>query len=187
MKFTESALKGAFIVDIEKREDSRGFFARTYCEREFGGHRLPTRMVQTNMSLTRGRGTLRGMHYQLPPHAEDKLVQCMQGSIWDAIVDIRSASPTYCLWLGVELSADNGRMLLVPQGFAHGFLTLSDDAVVSYQVSTFYTPDAEQGARHDDPAFGIRWPEPVRDLSDKDRTWPDFQRQIHPEAEPVQR
>lgn len=174
MRFTETALKGAFIVDIEKREDARGFFARTYCEREFGEHGLPTRMVQTNMSLTRARGTLRGMHYQLPPHAEDKLVRCMQGSIWDAIVDIRPESPTFCLWLGVELSADNGRMLLVPTGFAHGFLTLSSDAVVSYQVSAFYTPHAEHGARHDDPAFGIQWPEPVRDLSDKDGNWPDF-------------
>lgn len=184
MKFTETALKGAFIIDIEQREDARGFFARTYCEREFAEHALPARMVQTNMSLTRQRGTLRGMHYQLPPHAEDKLVRCMQGAIWDAIVDIRPESPTYCQWIGVELSGVNGRMLLVPQGFAHGFVTLSDDAVVTYQVSEFYSPGAERGARHDDPSFGIEWPVPVIDLSDKDRNWPDFNCEANSEANP---
>jgi dTDP-4-dehydrorhamnose 3,5-epimerase len=177
MKFTETALKGAFIIDIEKREDARGFFARTYCAREFAVHGLPEQMVQTNMSLTRSQGTLRGMHYQVQPHAEDKLVRCMQGAIWDAIVDIRPESPTYCQWIGVELSDTNGRMLLVPQGFAHGFLTLSDNAVVTYQVSAFYSPGAERGARHDDPSFGIQWPQPVVDLSDKDGSWPDFIRE----------
>ena len=178
MKFTETALKGAFIIDLERREDARGFFARTYCEREFAQHGLPTRMVQTNMSLTKQTGTLRGMHFQLAPHAEDKLVRCMRGAIWDAIVDIRPESPTYCQWIGVELTEENGRMLLVPKGFAHGFLTLSDDAVVTYQVSEFYTPSAEKGARHDDPAFGIKWPTDVLDMSDKDRQWPDFSKQV---------
>ena len=179
MKFTETALKGAFIIDIDKREDARGFFARTYCAREFAAHGLPEHMVQTNMSLTRSQGTLRGMHYQVQPHAEDKLVRCMQGAIWDAIVDIRPESPTYCQWIGVELSDVNGRMLLVSQGFAHGFLTLSDNAVVTYQVSACYSPGAERGARHDDPSFGIQWPQPVVDLSDKDRSWPDFIRAPH--------
>ncbi|AEG93582.1 dTDP-4-dehydrorhamnose 3,5-epimerase [Ramlibacter tataouinensis] len=174
MKFTPTELAGAFIVDLERRQDERGWFARTYCANEFQAHGLPTHMVQTNMSLTRRAGTLRGMHYQLAPHAEDKLVRCVRGAIWDAIVDIRPQSPTYCQWIGVELSEENGRALLVPQGFAHGFVTLTDDAAVTYQVSAFYTPGAERGARHDDPAFGIRWPVAVQDLSDKDAAWPDF-------------
>ena len=177
MKFSETALKGAFIIDIDRREDARGFFARTYCTHEFAAHGLPEHMVQTNMSLTRNQGTLRGMHYQVHPNAEDKLVRCMQGAIWDAIVDIRPESPTYCQSIGVELSDNNGRMLLVPKGFAHGFLTLSDNAAVTYQVSAFYTPGAERGARHDDPSFGLQWPTPVLDLSDKDRHWPDFIRE----------
>ena len=174
MIFTKTALSGATIVDIERREDARGYFGRTYCEREFEANGLPTGMVQTNMSLTRRAGTLRGMHYQMAPNAEDKLVRCVQGAIWDAIVDIRPESPTYCQWIGVELSEANGRMLLVPKGFAHGFVTLSDDAAVTYQVSAFYSPQSERGARHDDPAFGIAWPVPVIDMSDKDRSWPDF-------------
>ena len=174
MIFTKTALPGATIVDIERREDARGYFGRTYCEREFEANGLPTGMVQTNMSLTRRAGTLRGMHYQMAPNAEDKLVRCVQGAIWDAIVDIRPESPTYCQWIGVELSEANGRMLLVPKGFAHGFVTLTDDAAVTYQVSAFYTPESERGARHDDPAFGIAWPVPVLDMSDKDRSWPAF-------------
>lgn len=174
MIFTKTELPGATLVDVERREDARGYFARTYCEREFEANGLPTRMVQTNLSLTRRAGTLRGMHYQLAPHAEDKLVRCVRGAIWDAIVDIRPESPTYCRWLGVELSESNARMLLVPKGFAHGFVTLTDDAAVSYQVSAFYAPAAERGLRHDDPAFAIEWPVPVSDLSDKDRSWPDY-------------
>ena len=174
MIFTKTALSGATIVEMERREDTRGYFGRTYCELEFAAHGLPTRMVQTNMSLTRRAGSLRGMHYQLAPHAEDKLVRCVQGAIWDAIVDIRPESPTYCQWIGVELSEANGRMLLVPQGFVHGFVTLTDDAAVTYQVSTFYAPQSERGARYDDPAFAIDWPVPVLDMSDKDRSWPAF-------------
>lgn len=175
MKFTPAGdLAGAFVVDLERREDARGWFARTYCAKEFEAHGLPTHMVQTNMSLTRQAGTLRGMHYQLAPDAEDKLVRCVRGRIWDAIVDIRPQSPTYCRWFGTELSEENGRMLLVPKGFAHGFVTLSDDAAVTYQVSAFYAPQSERGARWNDPAFGIEWPVPVLDMSDKDRNWPDF-------------
>ena len=177
MIFTNTALPGAVIVDVERREDARGHFARTYCAREFEAHGLPTQMVQTNMSLTRHAGTLRGMHYQLAPHAEDKLVRCVRGAIWDAIIDIRPDSPTYCQWTGVELSETNGRMLLVPKGFAHGFVTLTDDAAVTYQVSAFYAPQSERGLRHDDPAFAIDWPVPVQDSSDKDRSWPAFSRE----------
>lgn len=176
MIFTRTKLPGATIVDVERREDARGYFERTYCEREFEANGLPTRMVQTSMSLTRRAGTLRGMHYQAAPHAEDKLVRCVRGAIWDAIVDIRPDSPTYCEWVGVELNESNGRMLLVPKGFAHGFLTLTNDVAVTYQVSAFYMPAAERGARHDDPAFGIEWPVAVSDMSDRDRGWPDFMR-----------
>jgi len=175
MRFTHVPLSGAVVVEPERREDARGWFARVYCEREFAAQGLASRMVQTNLSFTRRAGTLRGMHYQLAPHAEDKLVRCAQGAIWDAIVDLRPQSPSFCQWFGIELSAANGRMLLVPQGFAHGFVTLSDDAAVTYQVSAFYAPESERGARHDDPAFGIEWPVPVREMSEKDRSWPDFQ------------
>lgn len=177
MIFTRTQLPGAMIVDVQRMKDPRGHFERTFCEREFEANGLPGRMVQTSMSLTRRAGTLRGMHYQLAPHAEDKLVRCVRGGIWDAIVDIRPGSPTYCSWIGVELNESNGRLLFVPKGFAHGFVTLTDDAAVLYQVSSFYTPSAERGARHDDPAFGIEWPVPVRDMSGKDRDWPPFTRE----------
>jgi len=177
MEFTPLELPGAFLIDLERREDARGWFARTYCAREFEARGLPTGMVQTNTSLTRRAGTLRGMHYQLAPAAEDKLVRCVRGRIWDAIVDLRPQSPTYCRWFGTELSEENGRMLLVPRGFAHGFVTLDDDAAVTYQVSAFYAPQFERGVRHDDPAFGIAWPVPVLDMSAKDRSWPAYVRE----------
>lgn len=174
MIFSATHLAGAMLIDLERREDARGWFARTYCEREFAEHDLPARMVQSNVSVTRRAGTLRGMHYQAAPHQEDKLVRCLRGAIWDVIVDIRPGSATWCQWLGVELGESTGRMLLVPKGFAHGFITLTDDAVVGYQVSAFHAPEAERGARHDDPAFGIAWPVPVSVIADKDRAWPDF-------------
>jgi dTDP-4-dehydrorhamnose 3,5-epimerase len=174
MKFTETRLPGAYIIDIEPREDSRGHFARLFCADEFRAQGLPTTLVQASMSFTRRAGTLRGMHWQAAPHEEDKLVRCMRGAIWDAIVDLRPRSPTFCQWIGVELSEENGRMLLVPKGFAHGFVTLTDDAAAHYQMTTAYAPQAERGARHDDPAFGIEWPVPIRDISDKDRHWPAF-------------
>jgi dTDP-4-dehydrorhamnose 3,5-epimerase len=179
MKFTKTALAGATIIDVERREDARGYFARTYCEHEFAANGLPTRMVQTNMSLNKKAGILRGMHYQIAPNQEDKLVRCTSGAIWDAIVDLRPDSATFCQWIGVELSEANGRMLLVPKGFAHGFVTLQDNTAVTYQVSAFYEPSSERGLRHDDPAFGINWPVPVLDMSDKDRNWPLFVRQAN--------
>ena len=147
MRFTPVFLSGAMLVEPERRQDARGWFARVYCEKEFAERGLPTRMVQTNLSLTRKAGTLRGMHFQKAPDAEDKLVRCARGAIWDAIVDLRPQSPTYCQWFGAELSEDNGRMLLVPKGFAHGFVSLTDDAAVTYQVSAFYAPESEGGAR----------------------------------------
>ena len=177
MIFIPTRLSGATLVEPERREDSRGHFARVYCEREFQAHGLPARVAQTNRSLTRLQGTLRGMHYQLAPHGEDKLVRCEQGAIWDCVIDLRPQSPTYCQWLGVELNADSGRMLLVPQGFAHGFVTLTDEVAVSYQVSQFYTPGAERGVRFDDAAFGIEWPCPISHLSEKDAAWPAFVRE----------
>jgi dTDP-4-dehydrorhamnose 3,5-epimerase len=182
MKYSETRLRGAFVIDLEPKEDDRGHFARVYCEREFGQHGLPQRMVQASMSFTRQAGTLRGMHYQAAPHAEDKLVCCVRGAIWDAIVDLRPQSPTYCEWIGVELTESNGRLLLVPKGFAHGFVTLVDDTRVSYQMSQPYAPAAARGARHDDPAFGIRWPVPVRHMSAKDRDWPDFVGEARPSS-----
>ena len=178
MHITATKLSGAALIEPERLADERGWFARIYCEREFATHGLPSRMVQTNRSLTRRAGTLRGMHYQLAPHGEDKLVRCEHGAIWDAIVDLRPDSPTYGQWLGVELSEDNARMLLVPRGFAHGFVTLTDNVAVSYQVSNFYTPGAERGARYDDEAFGIKWPIPIKHLSAKDAAWPAHHKEM---------
>lgn len=174
MIFIPTRLQGACVIELEKREDSRGYFSRVYCEREFAEHGLPAQVAQTNRSVTPHQGTLRGMHYQLPPHAEDKLVRCERGAIWDCIVDLRPHSPTCGQWVGVELSEANGRMLLVPQGFVHGFLTLVDEVAVSYQVSEFYTPGAERGLRYDDSAFGIAWPAAVLHVSDKDAAWPAY-------------
>lgn len=184
MIFTPTVLAGAFLVDLERREDARGYFARVYCEREFEARGLPRLSAQASVSMTRQAGTLRGMHYQARPNEEDKLVRCLRGAIWDVIVDIRAGSPTYCRWVGVELSESNQRMLLVPKGFAHGFLTISHDVAVSYMMSEFYEPTAERGARYDDPAFGIEWPAPVREISGKDRGWPSFVREetAHPAA-----
>ncbi len=174
MIFTETELKGAYIIDIERREDDRGFFARTWCQQEFEAHGLVARVVQANTSYNRRKGTLRGMHYQRAPHAEAKLVRAVRGAIYDVIIDLRPDSPTYKRWIGVELTADNRRALFVPEGFAHGFQTLEDDTDVIYQVSAFYTPGAEGGVRYNDPAFAIEWPLPVSVISEKDAAWPDF-------------
>jgi dTDP-4-dehydrorhamnose 3,5-epimerase len=173
--FEQTRLSGAFFVDLERREDSRGFFARTWCANEFADHGLTTEVVQANVSFNPRQGTLRGMHFQRAPHAETKLVRCTRGAIYDVVVDLRRDSDTYKEWVGVELSADNRRALFVPEGFAHGYQTLVPDAEVFYQVSEYYTPGAEGGVRWDDPAFGIEWPDPDGAfLSDKDRSWPDF-------------
>ncbi|MCK9532431.1 MAG: dTDP-4-dehydrorhamnose 3,5-epimerase [Gammaproteobacteria bacterium] len=175
MRFTETELPGAFIIDIQPLEDERGFFARGFCERELAEHGLIPRVVQANISFNRRKGTLRGMHYQVAPHEEAKLVRCTRGALYDVIVDLRPESPTYLQWTGVELTADNHRALFVPQGFAHGFQTLQDNTEAFYQVSEFYTPTAERGLRHDDPAIGIHWPLAVASISAKDTAWPDVQ------------
>lgn len=172
MKFTKTKLISAYIIEVEEISDSRGFFARSWCQREFEELGIKSNFVQANISFNRQKGTLRGLHYQNAPHAEAKLMRCTKGAIYDVAVDLRPDSPTFCEWVGAELTAENHRMLLVPEGFAHGFQTLEDDTEVSYQVTEFYTPKAEGGARYDDPAFGISWPLEVTVLSDKDANWP---------------
>lgn len=174
MKFTETKLKGAFVIDLEKREDERGFFARTFCADEFEKHGLVNRIVQTNMSRTLKKGTLRGMHYQIAPHQETKLVRVTRGAIFDVIIDIRPESPTFKQWFGVELTAENHTMLFVPRDFAHGFVTLTDDVEATYEVSEFYTPGVEEGIRFNDPEINIQWPIEILDTSEKDANWPDF-------------
>lgn len=172
MIFTKTALEGATIVDLERHEDERGFFARAFCQREFADHGLEPRVAQANMSFSHQRGTMRGMHYQVPPASETKLVRCVRGAIHDVIVDVRPESPTYLEHVGVELSAENRRALFVPRGFAHGCVSLVDDTEILYLVSEFYAPGHERGLRHDDPALGIEWPIEVSVISDKDASWP---------------
>lgn len=174
MKFSQTKLSGTYVVELEKREDSRGFFARTFCANEMTEHGLESKIVQTNMSRTMKKGTVRGMHFQTTPHQETKLVRCTRGSIYDVIIDIRPDSPTYKQWFGVELSAQNHTMLFVPRDFAHGFITLEDDCEVMYEVSEFYSPGFEGGIRYNDPAINIVWPIPVSDVSEKDASHPDF-------------
>jgi dTDP-4-dehydrorhamnose 3,5-epimerase len=173
--FTPTRLAGAYIVDLELRTDARGFFARSFCEREFSERGLCARYPQCNISYNRQRGTLRGMHYNRMPHEEAKLVRCQTGAIYDVIVDLRPASPTYLLWEGFELSVANGRSLYIPEGFAHGFITLLDESYISYQISHPYTPGSAGGLRYDDPAIGIVWPEPIAVISERDRSWPAYQ------------
>lgn len=175
MKFTETKLKGAFVIELEPVEDERGFFARSFCQKEFKKYVGLFHVVQTNMSYNKKRGTLRGMHYQASPYGEIKLVQCVAGSIFDAIIDIRPKSSTFTQWTSVELSANNHRLLYVPKGFAHGYLTLEDNTTVFYQVSEFYNPKYERTIRRDDPDFGIDWPKMSKYIiSEKDRNAGNF-------------
>jgi dTDP-4-dehydrorhamnose 3,5-epimerase len=172
MRFVETELAGAYVVELEPRGDERGFFARTFDAELFEQHGMNPRVAQANASLTRASGAIRGMHYQLPPAAETKYIRVTSGAIYDVIVDLRPESPTYMRHIGVELSAENRRALFVPGMFAHGFQTLAEDSEVHYLVSEFYTPGQERGLRHDDPALGIQWPLPVTVVSEKDRSWP---------------
>ena len=176
MIFTETPLPGAFVLDLDLRTDERGFFARTFCHEEFRARGLETDVAQCSVSRTNLRGTLRGMHWQDPPHEETKLVRCTRGAVHDVIVDLRRKSPAFCRPFALVLRADEHKMLYVPRGFAHGFLTLEDHTEVVYQMSTPYAADCARGARWDDPAFGIPWPEAPRFLSDRDRSFPDFRR-----------
>lgn len=174
MIFTETPLKGAYVIDPERREDERGFFARTWCRREFEARGLDPGLAQCNISFNRKRGTLRGMHYQIAPRAEAKVVRCTAGTVYDVIVDLRADSSTFKQWFAVELSFDNRRMLYIPGGMAHGFLTLTDGAEVFYQMSESYAPEYARGVRWNDPAFGVRWPQEVTMISERDRLYPDF-------------
>ena len=174
MIFKELELKGAFLVEVKKIEDERGFFGRAWCKNEFVEHGLNPDFVQLNTSFSHKKGTVRGMHYQVDPYQEVKFIRCTRGKIWDVIIDLRPGSATFMKWAGNELSADNYRMVYVPENFAHGFITLEDNSEVYYPVSQFYTPGAERGIRFNDPAFNIVWPVEVTMVSDKDRNHEDF-------------
>ena len=171
MKFIETCLPGAFAIELETRDDNRGFFARSFCQREFEAHGLNPLVAQTNLAFNKRRGTLRGMHFQFPPFAETKLVRATRGSILDIIVDLRPESPTYLRHVAVELSADNHRALYVPERFAHGYQALEDNTETSYQVGQYYAPGHEGGLSPFDPALKLEWPLPVTEMSEKDRLW----------------
>ncbi len=171
MLFTETKLKGAFIIDIAPRQDERGFFARSWCADEFEKHGLNPRLAQCNISFNKKRGTLRGMHYQAEPFPEAKLVRCTLGAMYDVMIDLRQNSPTFKQWLAVELTAQNRRALYIPEGFAHGFQTLADNTEVFYQMSEFYHPECARGVRWDDPAFGVEWALPITTASPQDSAY----------------
>lgn len=175
MRFRETPVVGAFLVEPERAPDERGFFARTWCRGEFEARGLSGELVQCSISFNRQKGTLRGMHYQAPPHQEAKLVRCTRGAIYDVALDLRSGSPTLGAHAGVVLSSEDRRMLYVPEGCAHGFLTLEDETEVAYQMSEPYVPSAARGVRFDDPAFGIPWPGEIRVIAERDRLYPDLQ------------
>lgn len=175
MTFTETTLKGAFIIEPERHEDERGFFARTFCQREYGAHGLNPQVAQCSVSFNKKKGTLRGIHYQAPPHAEAKTVSCARGAVYDVIVDLRRKSVTFKQWVAVELSAENRKMIYVPEGFGHGFQTLEDECEVLYQMSEFYDSVSARGVRWNDPTFGIEWPiaAPLV-ISERDAHYPDY-------------
>ena len=174
MNFTETKLKGSYVIDLERVTDERGYFARRWCAKEFSSHGLSIAMVQANVGHNIKKGTIRGMHFQTAPYAEVKVVQCSRGALYDVIIDLRDGSPTKGQWVGAELTANNGRMLYVPEGFAHGYQTLEDETDLIYQTSHFYFKEAAKGVRYNDPAFGITWPLPVSVISSGDEKWPDY-------------
>lgn len=174
MTFRESKIAGAFEIDLERKFDDRGFFARSWCKREFEDQGLDSELVQCSISFSTSRGTLRGMHYQTAPFAETKLVRCTQGAIYDVVLDLRPGSATFREWIAVILTAESRNMIYVPKGCAHGFLTLQDQTEVFYQMSEIYNPESARGVRWDDPAFQIVWPDSVEAISERDRSYPDF-------------
>jgi dTDP-4-dehydrorhamnose 3,5-epimerase len=174
VKFGETPVPGAFLIELEPIRDERGWFARTFCAEEFSAHGLDPAVVQCNASYNERAATLRGLHYQAEPHGEAKLVRCTRGAIYDVLVDLRPESPAFCRWAGFELTPENAQMLYAPVGTAHGFMTLADDSEVLYQMSQSYVPDAARGVRFDDPAFGIEWPAAPAVISERDRSYPDF-------------
>jgi dTDP-4-dehydrorhamnose 3,5-epimerase len=179
MKFIKTYLEGAYIIELDKRGDERGFFARAFCVNEFDDNNLDKNIVQINNSLSKNKGTLRGMHYQLSPKAETKIVRCIKGALYDVIIDLRSYSPTFGKWFGAELTEENRYMMFVPKGFAHGFITLEDDTEAFYMVSEFYSPEHERGIRYNDPFFDIKWPINPVIISEKDIKHPDFNNEYH--------
>jgi len=174
MTFTETAIRGVFIVDLERMEDERGFFARSFCQEEFRARGLKTEIAQSNVSFNRRQGTLRGMHLQVAPAAEAKLVRCTRGAVHDVIVDLRPEAPTYCKWVAVRMTEHDGRALYIPEGIAHGFQTLRDNTELFYQMFRAYAPEWQRGVRWDDPAFGIEWPIPNAIISERDMSYPPF-------------
>jgi dTDP-4-dehydrorhamnose 3,5-epimerase len=172
--FRETELPGAFVIEVQKYEDERGFFARSWCQKEFEARGLNPRTVQCNVSFNKLKGTLRGMHYQVAPRAEAKLVRCTRGAIYDVIIDLRRESPTYKQYVSEVLSSNNYKALFIPEGFAHGFQTLEDNSEVFYQMSEFYSPEHQRGLRYNDPAFRISWPIEATVISDRDRNYEDF-------------
>ena len=174
MLFKETRLKGAYVIEIEQKKDERGFFARSFCEKEFAAHNIKLQIKQSNISYNAKRGTLRGMHYQIAPYEEAKIVSCIRGTIYDVIIDLRPGSSAYCKWLAIELSAQNYVSFYIPEGFAHGFQALTDDTIVMYQMSEFYYPESSRGVRWNDRSFNIRWPILPCILSDKDANYPDY-------------
>jgi dTDP-4-dehydrorhamnose 3,5-epimerase len=179
VKFHPTPLQDARLIELEKHGDERGFFARLFCEKEFAAVGVAAHFVQINNSLSAKKGTLRGLHYQLAPAAEVKVVRCVRGALFDAIVDIRPDSPSFGQWFGAELNAENRLMMYVPRGFAHAILTLADDTEALYLVSDFYSPKNERGLRWNDPRFNIAWPIAPSEISAKDAAWPDFDPQFH--------
>jgi dTDP-4-dehydrorhamnose 3,5-epimerase len=175
VRFNSTKIEGAYQIEPERLADERGFFARTWCQHEFEAHGLESRLVQCSVSFSPRRGTLRGMHYQAAPHGEAKLVRCTRGTIYDVIIDLRPASPTRLTWVAVELTAENRLALFIPPGVAHGFLTLTDDCEVFYQMSEFFQDQSARGVRWNDPAFGIEWPAPVALISARDASYPPWQ------------
>jgi dTDP-4-dehydrorhamnose 3,5-epimerase len=175
MIFIPTTIPHVMIVELEKREDTRGYFARAWCEKEFTEHGLP-RFLQTNMSMSRQKGIIRGLHYQLAPYGEAKYIRCIRGAIYDVVVDIRHESPTFKQWFGIELTAENRKAMFVPEGFPHAYQALTDNAEVIYSTSCVYTPGVERGVRWNDPAFKIEWPIMHAIVSEKDSTWPDWER-----------
>jgi dTDP-4-dehydrorhamnose 3,5-epimerase len=175
MTFHETKLHGVFEIHLEPAADGRGFFARSWCQKEFEEQGLNSRLVQCNVSFSAKKGTLRGMHYQVPPYAETKVVRCARGSIYDVVVDLRPQSPTFKQWISLVLTAEERNMVYIPEGCAHGFLTLEDKTEVFYQMSEFYNPESARGVRWDDPAFQIAWPAKAEVISERDRTYPNFE------------
>jgi dTDP-4-dehydrorhamnose 3,5-epimerase len=175
MMFGATGVEGAWLIDIEPKEDERGFFARVWCRQELAAQGLDIEVAQESISWNRHRGTVRGLHFQRPPHAETKIVRCVRGAIFDVIVDLRPRSPSFLRWEALELTAAEHRAIYIPKGLAHGFQVLTDDTEVAYQISAFHVPAAAAGFRYDDPAFGVRWPLPVTMISERDLSWPAFE------------